>query len=101
MLEVEVNGPDKTPINPEAYRAVADAEIIITHFAPVGKKLMDSAPNLKIIGTLRTGAENINLGEAAKRNIKVINAPARGGGCSGLYSRGNAVRDEKYRKDGR
>ena len=26
---------------------------------------------------MRTGAENINLGEAAKRNIKVINAPGR------------------------
>lgn len=77
MLEVEVNGPDKTPINPEAYQAVADAEIIITHFAPVGKKLMDAAPNLKIIGTLRTGVENINLEEAEKRDIKVINAPGR------------------------
>lgn len=77
MLTVEVNGPDKTPINPAAFEAVKDAEIIITHFAPVGRKLIEAAPDLKIICTLRTGMENINMEAANERGIQVINAPGR------------------------
>lgn len=77
MLAVEVNGPDNTTINPAAFEAVKDANIIITHFAPVSRALIAAAPNLEIIGTLRTGMENINLQAAAQRGIKVINAPGR------------------------
>jgi D-3-phosphoglycerate dehydrogenase len=77
MLSVEVNGPEKTEINPAVFEAVKDAEIIVTHFAPVGEKLMDAAPNLKVIATCRTGMENINMKAAEARGIQVVNAPGR------------------------
>ncbi len=77
MLSVEVNGPDKTPINPAVFDEIRDAEIIITHFAPVSRAMIEAAPDLKIIGTLRTGMENINLEAANERGIQVINAPGR------------------------
>lgn len=77
MLSVEVNGPEKTPINPAVFEAVKEAEIVVTHFAPVGKKLMEAAPGLKVIATCRTGMENINMEEAERRGIQVINAPGR------------------------
>lgn len=77
MLSVEVNGPEKTQINPAVFEAVKEAEIVVTHFAPVGIKLMEAAPNLKVIATCRTGMENINMEEAEKRGIQVINAPGR------------------------
>ena len=54
-----------------------DAEIIITHFAPVSRRMIEAAKNLKIIATLRTGMENINMEAAKERGIKVINAPGR------------------------
>ena len=44
MLSVEVNGPEKTPVNPAVFESVKEAEIVVTHFAPVGKKLMEAAP---------------------------------------------------------
>lgn len=77
MLSVEVNGPDNTPINEAVFDAVRDAEIILTHFAPISRKLIEAAPELKVIGTMRTGMENINLAAAAERGIQVINAPGR------------------------
>ena len=77
MLSVEVNGPEKTDINPAVFEAVKEAEIVVTHFAPIGKKLMEAAPDLKVIATCRTGMENINMEEAKARGIKVINAPGR------------------------
>jgi D-3-phosphoglycerate dehydrogenase len=77
MLSVEVNGPDRTPINEEAMLAAKDARIIITHFAPISRKMIESAEKLEIIATLRTGMENINLEAAAEKGVKVINAPCR------------------------
>mgnify|MGYP000000744953 FL=1 len=77
MLSVEVNGPDGTPINEEVFQYLDDAEIIITHFAPVSRRMIEAAKNLKIIATLRTGMENINMEAAKERGIKVINAPGR------------------------
>ena len=77
MLSVEVNGPDGTPINEEVFQHLDDAEIIITHFAPVSRRMIEAAKNLKIIATLRTGMENINMEAAKERGIKVINAPGR------------------------
>ena len=77
MLDVEVLGPDRIEVNPEVLEAVKDASIVITHFAPVSRAMIESAKNLEIIATLRTGMENINM-EAAKENgVKVINAPGR------------------------
>jgi len=75
MLSVEVNGPDGTPINEEVFQYLDDAEIIITHFAPVSRRMIEAAKNLKIIATLRTGMENINMEAAKERGIKVINVP--------------------------
>lgn len=77
MLAVEVDGPDKTPINEQVFEAVRDAEILLTHFGPVSRKLIEAAPQLKVIGTMRTGMENINLEAARERGIQVINAPGR------------------------
>lgn len=108
MLAVELYGPDKTPINPAVFDAVKDAEIIITHFAPIGRKLIESAPNLKIIGTLRTGMENINMEAAGERGIKVINAPGRAATAVADFTAGsiicemrNIARTDADIKDGR
>lgn len=77
MLSVEVNGPDQTPINPEVFKAAQQASIIITHFAPIGRALIEAAERLEIIATLRTGMENINMEAAKERGVQVINAPCR------------------------
>ncbi len=54
-----------------------DVEVIVTQLAPITRRVLDSAKNLKIIGCSRTGPVNINAEEAAKRGIPVIYAPGR------------------------
>ncbi len=77
MLSVEVNGPEKTEINPAVFDAAKDAEIIVTHFAPISEALINAAQKLKVIATCRTGMENINMQAAKNRDVKVVNAPGR------------------------
>ena len=57
--------------------AVKDADIIITQFFPIGKELIDKCPNLKYIGVLRAGYENVNFEYAASKGIKVFNTVGR------------------------
>ncbi len=57
--------------------AVKDAEIIITQFFPIGKELIDKCTNLKMIGVLRAGYENVNAEYAMSKGIKVFNTVGR------------------------
>jgi D-3-phosphoglycerate dehydrogenase / 2-oxoglutarate reductase len=57
--------------------AVQDADIIITQFCTITQKLIDHCKNLKVIGVLRAGIENINLNYATEKGILVFNTPGR------------------------
>jgi D-3-phosphoglycerate dehydrogenase len=48
---------------------------ILTNWAPVSAKAVGSSPNLKIIGRLGVGLDNIAVDEATRRGIWVTNVP--------------------------
>lgn len=61
----------------EVARLAQDADVLLTHVAPVTQSVIDAAPNLRIIGCCRGGPVNINVTAATARGIPVVNAPAR------------------------
>ncbi len=75
--KVEKVGPEPFPVNEDLLREAADADVILTNFAPIGSKVIESANKLKMIGVTRSGAENVNLETAASRGVKVAVAPGR------------------------
>jgi D-3-phosphoglycerate dehydrogenase len=58
-------------------RFVADADVIVTHVAPITQHVINSAPDLRIIGCCRGGPVNVNVAAATARGIPVVNAPGR------------------------
>ena len=76
-LLVEQKGSEAYEVPQYILDAVADADIVITQFCPINKKVIDSCKNLKIIGVLRSGYENINADYAAQKGIAVMNTPGR------------------------
>ncbi len=77
-LRIEREGPDWVRHEEEYLKEVEDAEIIIVAgFSAVGKQLLDRAKKLKIIGSGRSGMENVDVEECHKRGILVCNAPGR------------------------
>ena len=60
----------------EALERVAKAEILLTNKVKIGKKELENAPNLKFIGSLATGYNQIDVKSAADRGIMVSNVPA-------------------------
>jgi D-3-phosphoglycerate dehydrogenase / 2-oxoglutarate reductase len=61
----------------EVVTLVGDAEILVTHLAPVSASIMDRLPKLKFIAVSRGGPVNIDMAAARARGIKVVNTPGR------------------------
>ncbi len=76
-LIVEQGGREEIEVPDYILDAVKDAEIIITQFFPIGKKIIDECKNLKYIGVLRAGYENVNVEYADSKGIKVFNTVGR------------------------
>lgn len=72
----------------EVIQAVAEAEIILTHTAPITKKVLAHAPNLKIVGAARGGPVNINWSACTERGIPVLYAPGRNSGAVAEFTVG-------------
>ncbi|MGN7286589.1 2-hydroxyacid dehydrogenase [Shouchella rhizosphaerae] len=76
-LLVETKGSEVYEVPDYILDFIKDADILITQFCPITKKVIDHCKNLKAIGVLRSGYENINVEYAKEKNIVVFNTPGR------------------------
>jgi D-3-phosphoglycerate dehydrogenase / 2-oxoglutarate reductase len=56
---------------------VSDAEILVTHLAPLSAGIMDRLPKLKFVAVSRGGPVNIDMKAARDRGITIVNTPGR------------------------
>jgi D-3-phosphoglycerate dehydrogenase / 2-oxoglutarate reductase len=56
---------------------VADAEMFVTHLAPLSKSMLERLPNLKFVAVSRGGPVNIDIKAARARGLRVVNTPGR------------------------
>jgi D-3-phosphoglycerate dehydrogenase len=76
-LLVEQGGSEVYEPPEYVFEAAKDADVLVVQFCTVTKKLIDSCPKLKAVGTLRAGLENINEKYAAQKGIIIVNTPGR------------------------
>lgn len=77
-IKIEQEGANAIEItNQDLLSDIENFDMIITQFMPIGKKIIDRAKNLKYIGVLRGGTENIDNTYAENKGIKVINTAGR------------------------
>ena len=107
-LLIEQNGAEAYELEDYVIDACKDADIIITQFCPITKKLIDNCNNLKAIGVLRGGIENINLDYCNEKNILVFNTPGRNANAVADFTVGmllcearNIARSHKLLKEGK
>ena len=74
---MEVKGPNAVDPDNKVLEKIKSANIITAHFAPMGKKLIDAAPDLKLIAVARAGLENVDVQTATSRGIGVVPAFGR------------------------
>lgn len=73
---IEVNGPNDEPV-PDGFTNNPDTKILVGSFCPFSGKGMDAFDDLKVIGVVRAGMENIDINAATERGIAVVNATGR------------------------
>jgi D-3-phosphoglycerate dehydrogenase len=56
---------------------IGDAEMLVTHLAPLSAAMMDRLPALRFVAVSRGGPVNIDMAAARERSIRVVNAPGR------------------------
>lgn len=77
-IEVEQNGANAVAVeDEELLKDLETFDLIVTQFTPVGRKMIERAENLKYIGVLRGGIENIDQKYAESKGIKIINTAGR------------------------
>jgi D-3-phosphoglycerate dehydrogenase len=76
-LAVEKGGAAAFRPPPYVFDAVASADVLVTQFCTVPAALLEAAPGLKVVGVLRAGVENVDVGAATARGILVVNTPGR------------------------
>jgi D-3-phosphoglycerate dehydrogenase len=69
-------------------QAIGEAEIVLTHTAPITRKVVEASPNLKIVGAARGGPVNINWTACTERGIPVLYAPGRNSGAVAEFTIG-------------
>lgn len=76
-LVIEKQGPSAESVVPQILNANKNTKMLLVLFCPVSKEAIDTLPNLKLIGALRAGLENIDVKHATKKGIIVQNIKGR------------------------
>jgi len=76
-LAIETGGPGAVTLPAALCEGLEAFDIVVTQFAPLDRRFIEAARRLKVIGTLRGGLENIDVGSATARGISVLNTPGR------------------------
>ena len=56
---------------------VGDAEILVTHLAPLTRSVFERLPSLKLVAVARGGPVNVDMRAAREFGVRVVNAPGR------------------------
>lgn len=107
-ISLEKNGSDAVELPIDILKDADTFDIVITQFAPLNKDTIDKFKNIKIIGVLRAGIENVNSKYAEEKGIEVFNTPGRSITSVSEFTVGmilseirNIARSNHYLKEGK
>ena len=79
---------DRTPVSDEGeiIRRIGDAEIVLLNKTKITRKVIESSPNMKYLGILATGYNNVDGAAARERGIPFTNIPTYGTAAVGQFA---------------
>ncbi|MFJ1598614.1 2-hydroxyacid dehydrogenase [Streptomyces sp. NPDC088261] len=80
---VEASGDEATLL-----AALNGVRICVTQMAPVTRKVLEGAPDLRLVVVGRGGPVNVNLDAAKERGVQVCNTPGRNAAATAEYTVG-------------
>lgn len=84
----------------EVIDFVADAEILVTHLAPLSRDIMMKLKNLKLVAVSRGGPVNIDMDAARDQGILVVNTPGRNATAVAEFTIGAILAETRLIREG-
>jgi len=56
---------------------IGDAELLVTHLAPLSGAMLKRLPNLKMVAVARGGPVNVDIAAVRERKLRIVNTPGR------------------------
>jgi len=76
-LVIEIDGPAAITLPADVTEDLHAFHVLVVQFTPISREFLASATNLKVIGVLRGGTENVDVEFATGQGITVMNTPGR------------------------
>lgn len=70
---------------------VGEADVLLTHLAPVTARVLEAAPRLRVVGSVRGGPVNVDLAAATRLGVPVAYLPGRNLGAVAEYTVGAMI----------
>ncbi|MDR0726108.1 MAG: C-terminal binding protein [Prevotellaceae bacterium] len=71
----EIDKPKQCKTEDEVIAVVKDADGIVVQYAPVTRKVLEAAPNLKVVSEYGVGVDSIDIAACTEKGIAVCNVP--------------------------
>lgn len=84
----------------EIVRFVDDADILVTHLAPMSAEMLKALPTLKMIAVSRGGPVNIDTKAAGERSVLVVNTPGRNASAVAEFTLGAILAETRLIRTG-
>ncbi len=84
----------------DVVEKVGNAEILVTHLAPMSRDMLARLPNLKMIAVSRGGPVNINLEACRERGVLVVNTPGRNASAVAEFTIGAILTETRKIREG-
>ena len=84
----------------EIVEFIDDAEMLVTHLAPMSAAMFERLPALRFIAVTRGGPVNIDMQAARERNVTVVNTPGRNASAVAEFTLGAILAETRLIRSG-
>jgi D-3-phosphoglycerate dehydrogenase len=79
---------------------IGDAEILVTHLAPLSRGMFERLPNLKLVAVSRGGPVNVDMAAAKDHGVTVVNTPGRNSTAVAEFTIGAILAETRKIREG-
>ena len=79
----------------EVVALTGDAELLVTHLAPLSAGIMTQLPELRFVAVSRGGPVNIDMDAARERGIRIVNTPGRNASAVAEFAIGAIIAETR------
>jgi D-3-phosphoglycerate dehydrogenase len=79
---------------------VGDAEVLVTHLAPLSRGMFERMPDLKLVAVSRGGPVNVDMAAAADHGVTVVNTPGRNSSAVAEFTLGAILAETRKIREG-